>query len=430
MFFIQYWNNPNMIFLLIPLFAGMLGYVGTVIWSKLRPYIVACAFGAAERRSAKPIVIRLIATGFAELCCLTLFLALLPDYAIFGNFIVSFIGCIVLARLQLFYGLHLLKRFGMTNAKVSRNFGAFTERSNVRRSYLFVASMALLIVALMEPYGKEKATHLQRNTLRATIAFDLSRSMDAKDYTPSRFDAARDEVIRLLSAAQGDQIGIVFFTHEIVAKIPQTLDLTFITAVLNEIDPSELGARGTDLNVALNAAMSAFAESADNANEVPDNGRKRILLVTDGEDHSGDIEQTIQTLIRRRIHVDIIAVGTENGAEVFDNQNAPMRFENMPVISRIQTDFLKQLAQRTQGFFTLLSMPDSASSQVLAQWNDVRIDMTPQKETSAYYRRPLHGYFISAAFVLALVFFFYPIFVFMAKRLTALRPADRSASPK
>ena len=423
--FIEYWNNPNMIFFLIALFVAMMCYSSAILWKRARLYGVAYTLGTARRQPIKPVVSRLVAYDVLSLAAIVAITFALPRYEIFWNFIIIFITSVVLARMHTLYGLHLLDKYGFTSKRVSQNFRILRTSNHRRRTYFFIISLALLILAVMEPYGKEKTTHLQRNDLRTTIAFDLSRSMDATDYVPTRFDAARDETIRLLNSSYGDQIGFVFFTHEVVAKIPQTLDASFLVAVLNEMDPSELNARGTDLNIALTAAMSTFDERVDNPNELPDDHRKRILLITDGEDHSDDIEQTIQKLIARHIHVDIIAVGTENGSEILDAKKSPMQYENAPVISRIQTAFLEDIANRTQGYFTRLTSPNSATSQILSKWNLVRIDMTPQEEASAYYREPLHGFFLAAAFIFMLLFFFSPVFIYMTKRLFNYRRSNQ-----
>ena len=423
--FIEYWNNPNMIFFLIALFVAMMCYSSAILWKRARLYEVAYTLGTARRQPSKPVVSRLVAYDVLSLAAIVAITFALPRYAIFWNFIIIFITSVVLARMHTLYGLHLLDKYGFTSKRVSQNFRILRTSNHRRRTYFLIISLALLILAVMEPYGKEKTTHLQRNDLRTTIAFDLSRSMDATDYVPTRFDAARDETIRLLNSSYGDQIGFVFFTHEVVAKIPQTLDASFLVAVLNEMDPSELNARGTDLNIALSAAMSTFDERVDNPNELPDDHRKRILLITDGEDHSDDIEQTIQKLIARNIHVDIIAVCTENGSEILDAKKSPMQYENAPVISRIQTAFLEDIANRTQGYFTRLTSPNSATSQILSKWNLVRIDMTPQEEASAYYREPLHGFFLAAAFIFMLLFFFSPVFIYMTKRLFNYRRSNQ-----
>ena len=423
--FIEYWNNPNMIFFLIALFVAMMCYSSAILWKRARLYEVAYTLGTARRQPIKPVVSRLVAYDVLSLAAIVAITFALPRYEIFWNFIIIFITSVVLTRMHTLYGLHLLDKYGFTSKRVSQNFRILRTSNHRRRTYFFIISLALLILAVMEPYGKEKTTHLQRNDLRTTIAFDLSRSMDATDYVPTRFDAARDETIRLLNSSYGDQIGFVFFTHEVVAKIPQTLDASFLVAVLNDMDPSELNARGTDLNIALTAAMSTFDERVDNPNELPDDHRKRILLITDGEDHSDDIEQTIQKLIARHIHVDIIAVGTENGSEILDAKKSPMQYENAPVISRIQTAFLEDIANRTQGYFTRLTSPNSATSQILSKWNLVRINMTPQEEASAYYREPLHGFFLAAAFIFMLLFFFSPVFIYMTKRLFNYRRSNQ-----
>ena len=423
--FIEYWNNPNMIFFLIALFVAMMCYSSAILWKRARLYEVAYTLGTARRQPIKPVVSRLVAYDVLSLAAIVAITFALPRYEIFWNFIIIFITSVVLTRMHTLYGLHLLDKYGFTSKRVSQNFRILRTSNHRRRTYFFIISLALLILAVMEPYGKEKTTHLQRNDLRTTIAFDLSRSMDATDYVPTRVDPARDETIRPLNSSYGDQIGFVFFTHEVVAKIPQTLDASFLVAVLNEMDPSELNTRGTDLNIALTAAMSTFDERVDNPNELPDDHRKRILLITDGEDHSDDIEQTIQKLIARHIHVDIIAVGTENGSEILDAKKSPMQYENAPVISRIQTAFLEDIANRTQGYFTRLTSPNSATSQILSKWNLVRINMTPQEEASAYYREPLHGFFLAAAFIFMLLFFFSPVFIYMTKRLFNYRRSNQ-----
>lgn len=436
MIWIQYWNAPHMIYFIIPLFIGMMFFALSLIWKKSRSYEVACTLTNMPRHSPTPVIWRIAVVCLSLLAVITLFLMCFSSNIILWNFIIATTLCFIFMRLILSYGMHLIKKYHFYHERIDRNLTRITHCHNKYRPYVLICAFLCLILALMQPQGKEQTTLLLRNSLKTTIVFDLSRSMDATDYVPSRFSAARDEIVRLLKASHGDQIGLIFFTHELVASIPQTFDTALLTAVLNEMDPSQLTSRGTDLNVALQAALNAFDENIDFQYEKEDNGRRRVLLVTDGEDHSEDITQTIQKLIDRHIHVDIIAVGTENGSEIPDAQNHPMQFENAPVISKIQTPFLENLAQQTGGSLARLTTPDSATSDILAHWNLVRIDMTPQKAHSSFYREPLYIYFLVPGYILIALFFFYPLFVYwidklqLLRRKTSARRSDRTMNPK
>ena len=53
--FIEYWNNPNMIFFLIALFVAMMCYSSAILWKRARLYEVAYTLGTARRQPIKPL---------------------------------------------------------------------------------------------------------------------------------------------------------------------------------------------------------------------------------------------------------------------------------------------------------------------------------------------------------------------------------------
>ena len=89
--FIEYWNNPNMIFFLIALFVAMMCYSSAILWKRARLYEVAYTLGTARRQPIKPVVSRLVAYDVLSLAAIVAITFALPRYAIFWNFIIIFI---------------------------------------------------------------------------------------------------------------------------------------------------------------------------------------------------------------------------------------------------------------------------------------------------------------------------------------------------
>lgn len=408
---IQQWNHPSLIYLLIPLMLGMMAYVYHDIWKRLRAYRVCELSKDYIRPSLKKFTLVCAAIVLCELAMVVFAIWILPKNIAFVSFLVVFTLEIVIiysfkkAVHSYFYTKYIPK-------DVSANIKNFVITPNKYYyrilPWAFFVIMGLLILAVMGPEGGEKQTMLKRNPLTVTVAFDLSRSMNARDFQPSRLLAAKDEIQTLLSQSAGDEVGLVLFSDTAVIQSPQTQDVQTLLTFLNMADTETLPTHGTDLNKALEMALKTFDEVDDDYYQDTGSKARRVVLITDGENHTGDLDATLERYRERHVHVDVIAVGTENGAEVPDKSGMPLLYRHEPVISRLQTDLLQQIARKTSGTFVRYSTPEMAARSIINTWDAIRVVTKPRGYISSLYRVQLYHIFLYPAFGILILIMLYP----------------------
>lgn len=413
---IQHWQSPQLIFLFIALMLLMILIVDGKIWQRLRPYETERhLLGDVDAlcASKRTLRLRLLFCYIIEIAIVFLLILCLPDAYLLIKSLLIIVCMGGLSYAQFVVSKHFLKQFGFEKSTISKNLGDMITPPQggkyVFYPFLLIFSFAFMIIAAMQPQGKDQTSRLRRAPLSVTVAFDLSRSMQAKDYSPSRLDAARDEMLFLLKADRGDEIGLVFFTADAVVLSPQTTDLQLLSTMLKTVQPDDMNNRGTDINQALLASMTTFEERIDEDYDEGSGRARRILLVTDGENHTGNLQNTIQMLKERHIHVDIIAVGTDEGAEIPDAAGNPLTHDGQTIISRLNTDLLETISTQTDGLFLRLEKPNQATQALLSYWNTLRVDLTDKSVVTASYRKPLYPYFLYPAYILLLIFFLAPL---------------------
>ncbi|MDE6577509.1 MAG: VWA domain-containing protein, partial [Muribaculaceae bacterium] len=106
---------------------------------------------------------------------------------------------------------------------------------------LQLVAIAALIVALARPQTHD---HLRTSRIEGTdiiLALDISGSMSARDFKPSRFAAAKEVASKFVSQRNNDNMGLVVFAGESLSLMPLTTDRA---ALMNAIQQVEMG----DLN--------------------------------------------------------------------------------------------------------------------------------------------------------------------------------------
>ncbi len=180
-------------------------------------------------------------------------------------------------------------------------------RSRWRRALSATALLAAGIAMLGPTWGEGSRTSEQRG-VDILVCLDVSRSMLARDMTPSRLDAAKAEIRALAETVQVDRLGLVVFAGEALLKAPLTQDHATFEALVNLADPDAVGRGGTDLGAALTTALEAL-EGATGDHEV-------VLLLTDGEDIEGRGARVAEVCREANITVHTIGFGSPRGAKI------------------------------------------------------------------------------------------------------------------
>ena len=189
----------------------------------------------------------------------------------------------------------------------------------VTRAVLFVVACAGAIVALAGPqYGSRTRTLRQRG-VDIVIALDFSKSMLARDVSPSRIQRAKAEIVRLLGELEGDRVGVVAFAGEAM-EFPMTTDYAALSLFFRDLGPYDMPVGGTAIARALVRAKRLLerAEPQHDGN-APDSGQQRtrvVILMTDGEDHEGDPLAAARELADAGIRVFTVGIGSSTGEPI------------------------------------------------------------------------------------------------------------------
>ncbi|WP_103026702.1 VWA domain-containing protein [Salinibacter altiplanensis] len=242
---------------------------------------------------------------------------------------------------------------------------------------LVVGALLLGAVALMGPRWGTQVRTVERRGLDLVVALDVSASMRAQDVSPSRLRRAKNEIRTLVDDLSGDRVGLVLFAGTGFVQAPLTTDYDAFRLFLNAAAPDQISTPGTDVGRAVDAGLQAFGASrpADDATATPEAPRPRaLLLVSDGENHTGDLNAARQRAEDAGVTLLTAGIGTEEGARipVYENGRRVDYKRNRTgavVRSRLREAPLRRLAR--SGAYFRIGAASSALSDVPAALRQV-----------------------------------------------------------
>lgn len=195
-----------------------------------------------------------------------------------------------------------------------------------------------LIVALSRPQTHDNFNKSRISGTDIVLAIDISGSMMAKDFSPSRFAAAKDVASKFVNQREHDNMGLVVFAGESLSLMPLTNDRG---ALINAIENIKMGdltdgtAIGDGLVSAINRIVSGNAKS------------KSIILLTDGTNNAGEVPPATAAQIARQkgVRVYTIGVGTNGNIKIPD----PYGFSSTTIETKIDEESLRDIAETTNG---------------------------------------------------------------------------------
>ena len=263
----------------------------------------------------------------------------------------------------------LLGRFA-----ASRLLDQLTEKASLTRAWIKAGCILLAVLAIGIAHARPQlgVEWSKRKARGMDIVFilDSSKSMLATDLRPTRLDRAKLAIIDLIERLEGDRIGLIAFAGQAFLQTPPTLDYSAFLESLDAIDPSIMTSGGSDLGNAIDEATKAFPSQ---------NNVKVVVLLTDGEDLSGNAASSAITANEDGIQVFTIGIGTPEGEYLrIRNEQGIEEFvrdsSGQPVLSKLDENTLQTIAQATGGIYSQLS------SDSLDQLYNSVIAMLPREE--------------------------------------------------
>jgi Ca-activated chloride channel homolog len=230
---------------------------------------------------------------------------------------------------------------------------------------LRIAALGLGLLALARPQLGERESEMVRTGRDVLLLLDLSRSMGVSDISPeTRLAAAKEHAWEVVSAYPSDRVGLVVFGGSAFLQMPFTSDRASLRLFLDSASPDDLGDPATDVSAALLTAVSAFEHEGEE-------GRRAVLIASDGESGEGNMEAAIEALRDEDLPVFAIGVGTTRGGPVpADSSEAPEPYHRdhlgRVIVSRLEEDELKTVAAATGGAYARGDRPEELRALVAA----------------------------------------------------------------
>lgn len=249
-----------------------------------------------------------------------------------------------------------------TPALAGRLFPAEAAEARRRNAFLRSAALVLLLVALAGPQWGVELIESKAKTSQAVLAVDVSTSMLAEDVKPNRLERTKAALSLVLDRMAGQRVGVVAFAGDAFTQCPMTTDLAAARSLVRRLEAGKLPRQGTSLARAVEKGTAMLARYP---------GRKAMVLVTDGEDRTGDALAAARSAADAGVSLVILGVGTLEGAPIplkdADGRTVGYKKDRsgQTVVSRLGESGLAQLASLTRGAYWRLTNDDADVAAVL-----------------------------------------------------------------
>jgi len=226
--------------------------------------------------------------------------------------------------------------------------------SSVRPLYkalLVCGGLSFFVIALSQPQCGSHTEIVKRRGVDIVLAMDVSKSMLAKDVLPSRLERSKLEFFQWMEQLKGDRVAIVVFSNSAFVQCPLTGDYAAAQLFLNSIRVDAFPPGPTNLGAALRLSAKVFEEAGTGSKN------RVVVLLSDGEDLSGEVDSGIQALKAAGAQVLAVGVGSDMGEPIpkYDAHGNIVGYlkdaHNKTVISRLNKQLLQNIADATGGEF-------------------------------------------------------------------------------
>ena len=266
------------------------------------------------------------------------------------------------------------------------------------RFFLFFTAMICLIAAIARPFWGYRIIPCENRSRDVMVLFDVSKSMLADDLKPDRLEHAKWLVRQLVAESQGDRFGLIAFAGQAFLECPLTSDKTSFFNYLNELDTSTIPVGGTNLQFALEDAVKAF--------KAAEGGNRAVLLLTDGEELTGNSSAVLSALKSKNIPLFVVGIGDPvTPALIPLDQKADGSYiylkdkQGNPVKTKLNEKQLISLAKRSGGMY----VRSTTSNTGLAQVSDAIKDLVPKDLEKGTTTEPIERFYWPLALALILL---------------------------
>jgi len=222
-------------------------------------------------------------------------------------------------------------------------------------SFIFFCMFFIFSLAAVIDMSRETELLVSEYSYGLDIVFaiDVSRSMDIDDAKSgenvSRLQRGLSIIKESAAAVSGARFAAVIGRDRGYLAVPLVYDSEAALNFMESIDVSSMTGRSTNLEALVESAAGAFLSSSA--------AKKIIVLVSDGESHSGVLRNALNRCVREGIVVTTVAAGSDEGRPVPSGET-----KSSAAVSRRDAAVMRNIAERTGGLYIDGGREDASSA--------------------------------------------------------------------
>ena len=217
---------------------------------------------------------------------------------------------------------------------------------SILKVLVLCGAFACLSLALVNPKIGTKLETVRSQGVDIVFAVDVSKSMLAEDIAPNRLEKSKQLVTQIINSLVSDRVGIIAYAGKAFPQLPITTDYASAKMFLQNMNTDMLSSQGTAISEAILLAKTYY-NNEEQTNRV-------LIIISDGEDHGGDISNVAEEANDQGIRIFTIGVGDAKGGPIPIKRNGIVlnyKKDNSgeTVITRLDESTLRKIAEETNG---------------------------------------------------------------------------------
>lgn len=264
--------------------------------------------------------------------------------------------------------------------------------------YFILISAILMTIGLARP--QRVTDHkIKKDGIDIVIALDLSRSMLQEDFSPNRLEKSKELLSKFIGKRTNDRIGLIIFGGDAYTKIPLTFDNSMVRETVEKIKVSDITSNSqTAIGMGIGVSLNRLKDSTSKS--------KVVILMTDGENNSGELSPIEATKLAKKLGIKIYTIGI--GAY---EREVPW-FGGMTKVRNRELDenLLKTIAKETGGEYFRAS-DEKSFNEIFEKINS--LEKTELEKDEFFQKEELYMGFVKVSLLFLIIGIFFEFLLFI-----------------
>ncbi|WP_300363881.1 VWA domain-containing protein [Fusobacterium sp.] len=275
---------------------------------------------------------------------------------------------------------------------------AFKSKKYLIGKYLIFISCLLMVVGLARPQIVSEHK-IKKEGIDIVVALDLSKSMLQEDFNPNRLEKSKELLSQFISKRTDDRIGLVIFGGDAYTKIPLTFDTNMLKDVIEKIDVNDITSNNqTAIGMGVGVAINRLKDSNSKS--------KVIILMTDGENNSGELSPMDATKLAKNFGIKIYTIGIGSYERNIPWFGGVRKIKN----NELDENLLNAMAKETNGQYFRAS-DEKSFANIFDEIN--KLEKTEVEKQEFLQREELYFNFVKTSLLFLIVGIFLEFLIFI-----------------